>query len=267
MNFTKGEDDYLGTVQNTDIESDAVEKNDFFTQLNYTDSVDSMLKPNTVVVSAEKINNLNVILNDNDCGNNFFKKICSALEERGIQFQTSIKNDNIKHDNATIITIDQQMVAGENVALIGPYKNDEVTDSEALLKAMEVTFKQDGWETDALAGIAQYQPLENGDVVYTTIPSSTEVDSLLTSAQITVSFGTLRPGYTVEKIANDFITSLARYQYYLEYERSDNFHSEYSNEAKLDYDNHYIFHTQIVEAQAFQPSIPIEIQKTAHRAK
>lgn len=229
--------------------------------------INSMLSSGTIDVSVDKINELNIILNDHDCGNAFFKNLCDKLSEKGIVFQTSVKDDNIMQENATIVTLDQQNVTGENIELIGPCKYTNQNDSAALLKAFEVVFKKRGITVDCLAGIGQYQSLDNGDVIYTSVPSDTEKNTFANNSQITVSLGTLDLGYSIDMIVDNLIEVFVRYQYFLENEKDGSLIEEkIPNKTLNNYDNHYIFPDKIDKATAFNPDVNVVIEPDFHKS-
>ena len=197
---------------------------------------------------------MSLIINDNDCGNAFFEDFCQSLEEQGIEFLTSQANDNLDYENSTVITLDQQMVAGEGIALVGPQKDGTANHSEALLMSMLVTLHNDGWDANAIAGISQYQSLDNGDVIYTTVPSPTEQMATKSDAQITVAIGTMPTDATTEKLAKDVTVALGRYSNYL---INDEKHVEIvsePNSVHAEYDNSYYFDKQILAAGSFSYS-------------
>ena len=232
--------------------------------------LDSMISDNTLEVSIDDINdNLSLIINDNDCGNAFFEDFCQSLEEQGIEFRTSRSNDNLDYENSTVITLDQQMVAGEGIALVGPQKDGTANHSEALLMSMLVTLHNDGWEANAIAGIPQYQSLDNGDVIYTTVPSPTEQAATKSDAQITLAIGTMPADATIDKLVKDVTVALGRYSNYL---INDEKHVEIvsePNSAHAEYDNSYYFDKQILAAGSFSYSKHVEIadSKSQHHAK
>lgn len=228
---------------------------------------EDLISPTTVNVSIDDINQLGVILNDNDCGNSFFKNICSSLEEYGLEFEISNHNDNIQCDNATVITLDQQLSYGEETFLIGPCQDGTANKSEALLKATQVTFANRGWNTQSLAGLQKYATGTDSDTVYTKVPSPTEENTPESSSQITIAIGTGGSFFSSEKIAEDVILSLARYQNYLDKE------SAYVEEEidalapHMKNDNSYFFNSQINNAKSFDPSVVVNIEKERVRSK
>ena len=240
-----------------------VEKHNFVQTLNASDLVamSNFSDYNTVEVSTADINNLHLILNNNHCGKAFFKKICDALNDAGVEFQVSNKNDNLMQENVTIITLDQQMIAGEGVALIGPYRDGTANNSEALLKAMQVTFQKSGWSTDTFSGISQYQALTNGEIGYVSAPSSTEKSTFPANAQITISFGTMRDDFTTDRIAGDLILSLARYEHFMKNDRENIMTVSNPSLSKVSYDNHYSFNEQINLAPSFRPDMDIKVER------
>lgn len=229
-------------------------------------NADTLLPDHTVEVSIDDINDLNLIFNDNDCGNAFFSEVCESLKDKGLQFTTSKQNDNLIYENATVITLDQQMIAGEGVAFIGPCQAGTANHSEALLKSMQMTFHQRGWDTDSLAGVMQYVPY-NEEEIYNAVPSDTENAVLPDSAYITVSFGTMPEGFEVEKVAEDTLLSLARYQHYLEYDSKNVTVVENPEVPKPVNDNHYFFSDQINYAPSFNSQLVFEVSKENHYSK
>lgn len=232
--------------------------------------LDSMVSDSTLEVSIDDINeNLSLVINDNDCGNAFFENFCQSLEEQGIEFITSRANDNLDYENSTVITLDQQMVAGEGIALVGPQKDGTANHSEALLMSMLVTLHNNGWEANAIAGISQYQSLDNGDVIYTTVPSPTEQAATKSDAQITVAIGTMPADATTEKLAKDITVALGRYSYYLMNDAKDVEIIADPKSVHAEYDNSYYFDKQIIYANSFNHSQQVEIvdSKSQHHAK
>lgn len=222
--------------------------------------LDNMVSDSTLEVSIDDINDsLNLIINDNDCGNAFFENFCQSLENQGVEFLTSRANNNINYKNSTVITLDQQMVAGEGIALVGPQKDGTANHSEALLMSMLVTLHNNGWEANAIAGISQYQSLDNGTVIYTTVPSPTEQIATESDAQITVAVGTMPINATTEKLVKDIIVALGRYSYYLMNEAKDVTIINNPKSIHSEYDNSYYFDKQIIYANSFSHDNSLEI--------
>lgn len=228
--------------------------------------VNTLLHNQTIKVNVNQINDLNLILNDNDCGNAFFHEIIEALESKGLKITTSKQNDDLMYENATVITLDQQMIAGEGVAFIGPCKAGTANNSEALLKSMQMTFQQQGWSTDSFAGVMKYLP-NNSDEVYRAVPSDTENSVLPDSTYITISFGTMSPGFDASKVADDITLSLARYQHYLANDSKDVTIASNPDVVKQANDNHYWFNDQIEGAPSFSPNLSFEVSREIHYSK
>lgn len=232
--------------------------------------LDNMVSDSTLEVSIDDINDsLNLIINDNDCGNAFFENFCQSLENQGVEFLTSRANDNLDYENSTVITLDQQMVTGEGIALVGPQKDGTANHSEALLMSMLVTLHNDGWDANAIAGISQYQSLDNGDVIYTTVPSPTEQMATKSDAQITVAIGTMPTDATTEKLAKDVTVALGRYSHYLMNDAKDVEIIADPKSVHAEYDNSYYFDKQIIYANSFNHANHLEIidSKSQHHAK
>ena len=236
---------------------------------NLNHDLDTMISENSIDVSTNDINQLNLIINDNDCGNAFFENFCHSLESQGIEFLTSRANDNLDYENSTVITLDQQMVTGEGIALVGPQKDGTANHSEALLMSMLVTLHNDGWETNAIAGISQYQSLDNGDVVYTTVPSPTEQIATKSEAQITLAIGTMPAEATTDKLVKDVIIALGRYSHYLANDAKNVEIKLEPNSVHAEYDNSYYFDKQIINASSFSHNKQVEIShsKPQHHTK
>ena len=230
------------------------------------DSAD-LISPTTMNVSIDDINQLGVILNDNDCGNSFFKNICSSLEEQGLEFEISDHNDNIQYDNATVITLDQQLSYGEETFLIGPCQDGTASKSEALLKATQVTLANRGWDTQSLAGLQKYATGADSDTVYTKVPSPTEENTPESSSQITIAIGTGGSIFSSEKIAEDVILSLARYQNYLDKESAYIEEEADALAPHMKNDNSYFFNSQINNAKSFDPSVVVSVEKERIHSK
>lgn len=250
-----------GFIFTDDTSEDSTSLNQSFSQ-----EASSLLSEPNTKISIDDINNLNLIINDNDCGNAFFHKLCDQLSDKGLQFTISKQNNNLMYENATVITLDQQMIAGEGVAFIGPQHAATANHSEALLKAMQITFEKSGWDTEAFSGVMQYVS-SNSNVVYHAVPSETENVVLPDSTYVTVSFGTMPDGFGIDTIAEDLLISLARYQNYIK-QNSEITTIETFDDISISLnDNHYLFHEQISEAPAFNPNHTFEVYQDAHYSK
>ena len=229
-------------------------------------AVNTLLHKETIKVSVDEINNLNLILNDNDCGNAFFLAVCEALENTGLRFVISKKNSDLIYENATVITLDQQKIAGEGVAFIGPCQVGTANNSEALLRSMQMTFHQQGWITNSFAGVMQYSP-NNDNEVYHAVPSDTENSVLPDSTYITISLGTMATGFDAGKVAEGITLSLARYKYYLDNDSKDvTIVSNPTTHTQAN-DNHYWFNEQIKASPSFSSDLSFEVTRKVHYSK
>ena len=114
-------------------------------------------------VSLEDINSLNIIINDSDCSNTFFSEVCKHLQEDGLNFKITSDDMNIDSENAVVITLDQQYLAGPGVMVIAPYENNNTNNSDALALALDAGFDENGFNMeDICCGIAGYKETETG---------------------------------------------------------------------------------------------------------
>ena len=248
------------------IASNISNANDNIFEHTVQNDTESLFHDDVTSVSIDDINGLNLIFNDNDCGNAFFNEICESLKDKGLQIITSKQNDNLMYDNSTVITLDQQMIAGEGVAFIGPCQTGTANHSEALLKSMQMTFNQRGWDTDCLAGVMQYVPYHD-DEIYKAVPSDTEKAVVPGSSFITLSFGTMPDGFKSQDVTDDILLSLARYQHYLSYDSENVTVVSNPRVPKSSNDNHYFFNEQINRAPSFNPQLIFDVSKETHYSK
>lgn len=226
----------------------------------------SLTDSNEIInVSIDDINQLHVIINDNDCGNAFFSNVLNVLKAYDLDFTISNQNNNLAYEDATIITLDQKLSYSNKTLLIGPYKDASGTNSEALLKATQVTFSNQGWEVITLSGILKYAESSDSDIVYTKVASPTEENTFKTNAQITIALGT--ESYTPDKLAYDILLSLARYQYYLTH--NNNFTDEENDviARQLNNDNTYLFSDKINKDNSFDPNLNFQLQQVKSHSK
>lgn len=179
--------------------------------------LDSMMQPTVLEVSCDDINDMNIIINDNDCSDTFFNEVCDNLKNDGLVFTTSNKNDGINVDNSVVVTLDQQYSSGSNTLIFAPYDNTRLGYSDSLTLAMQSAFLQNGFLIDGLSqGKLGFRDDGNGNVT-TTIPTETEedIDSNYDTSFVTVSFGTTN--VNAEWVAKSIENGLARQKYYLDH--------------------------------------------------
>ena len=189
---------------------------------NFADSgkySESLFEPiiidDSINVSLADINNLNIIINDDECSDSYIEAICQQLDVLGIVYAFSKQEDNINSENSTIITLDQQYVAGPKVSIIGSYENNRGDNSDALALAMETSFRANGIASSGVfCGRRGYRQ-SSTDTITTRIPTPTE-DTIPTdfdTSFVTISFGTDIP--SAESVANVIVGGLGRYLAYI----------------------------------------------------
>lgn len=183
----------------------------------YNDNNDLNTMVNDVVlnVSSDDINDMNVIINDNDCSDVFFNNVCDILREDGLEFTSTSNNEGINQDNSVVITLDQQYSSGFNTLIFAPYNNTRLGYSDSLALSMQSAFLQNGFFADELsAGKFGFREDENGNIT-NLIPTETEeaIDDNYDTSFVTISFGT--SNVNAEWVAKSIENGLARQKYYL----------------------------------------------------
>lgn len=143
-------------------------------------------------VDINEVNELNIIINDNDCSDTFMESIYNNLEADGIKFKTTKNSENIDVDDSVIITLDQQYISGPGMLVIAPYDNERRGNSDALALACEASFYENGFFTDGIeCGKKGFREMEDGTIMER-IPTSTEenISSDKNTSFVTICFGT-----------------------------------------------------------------------------
>ena len=166
-------------------------------------------------VSLEEINSLNIIINDNDCREDFINSVCEELDKDGIKFTFTRNGENIDVDNAVVITLDQQYMAGPATVVFAPLENNRLGYSDALALAAEKAFYEKGFLVDGVVcGQMGFRENENG-TISERIPTATEssIGTDKNSSFVTISFGTqnTHAGLTASSIES----MLTRYYSYV----------------------------------------------------
>lgn len=183
----------------------------------YKDNNDLSSMVNDVVleVSSDDINNMNIIINDNNCSDAFFNDVCDKLREDGMEFTETSNNNDINQDNSVVITLDQQYSSGEATLIFAPFDNTRLGYSDSLTLSMQKAFQQNGFFSDSIsAGKLGFRENENGEVT-NLIPTETEeaIDSNYDTSFVTISFGT--SNVNADWVAKSIENGLARQKYYL----------------------------------------------------
>lgn len=173
---------------------------------------------NRLSVSLDEINSLNIIINDNNCSNNFFNEVCNKLNEDGIKFTAVEGNEKINEEADIVITLDQQYMAGPDTVVFAPYSNNQKNNSDVLTLALNTSFDEYGFFMAPIAcGVSGYRETEYG--VSEKIPTSTEENVHKNTSYATISFGSLN-------VSSDLTVSgieggLVRYCSYMKREFND----------------------------------------------
>ena len=184
---------------------------------NYDDGndLDSMINDVVIEVPSDDVNDMNVIINDNNCSDVFFNEVCDILKEDGLEFTATSNNKGINQDNSVVITLDQQYSSGEATLIFAPFDNTRLGYSDSLTLSMQSAFLQNGFFADTIsAGKFGFREDENG-VVTNLVPTETEeaINNNYDTSFVTISFGT--NNVNAEWVAKSIENGLARQKYYL----------------------------------------------------
>lgn len=169
----------------------------------------------TINVSLEDVNNLNIIINDSDCMDNFINSVCEQLDSDGIKFTYTSDCKDVDVDGAVVITLDQQYMAGPGTAVFAPLRNGRKGNSDALTLATERAFYEKGFLVDGIAcGQMGFRQNDDGSVSER-VPTPTEeaIAETTEASFVTVSFGTT--SNNAELVAKAIEGSLTRYCAYI----------------------------------------------------
>lgn len=163
----------------------------------------------SLAFSINDINNMNVILYDNDCGNTFFQAVVEKLRNDGINLTVAKTNDDINCNRATIIALDEQYSSGPETIIFAPYNNTRVGFSDSLAIAMYLGFVQNGIQVKQIECGQRGSINGNGLAVG---PTNTEksISDGCNSSFVTISLGTEKhePNDVAVSIENGLIRQL-----------------------------------------------------------
>lgn len=183
---------------------------------NYNNNdLSDMINDVVIEVSGDDVNDMNVIINDNNCSDVFFNEVCDILKEDGLEFTATSNNKGINQDNSVVITLDQQYSSGEATLIFAPFDNTRLGYSDSLTLSMQSAFLQNGFFADTIsAGKFGFREDENG-VVTNLVPTETEeaINNNYDTSFVTISFGT--NNVNAEWVAKSIENGLARQKYYL----------------------------------------------------
>jgi len=172
-------------------------------------------------VTKDRINEMNLILNDQDCSDTFFEEVCTKLEEDGISFVRAKDGNDISSDSSVIVTLDQQYSSGSDTIIFAPHDNARLGNSDSLALSMQAAFQQNGFLGNKITcGKIGYREDENGNVSRS-IPTDTEeaLENDSDTSFVTISFGT--QNVNSQWVAKSIENGLARQSYYLDNYDSD----------------------------------------------
>ena len=174
----------------------------------------------SIIVSLNELNSLNIIINDDNCRDNYVNEICDILQKDGIKFKLVNGSTNLKEDNSIIITLDQQYVAGYAAIVFAPLINNGKDNSDALVLSASAAFKKNGIFIDGIScGQIGFRENEKGEIVERG-QSMTEqhLSDFQNNSFVTIALGTQDINPSV--VATSIEETLARYYSYIKSNRS-----------------------------------------------
>ena len=182
--------------------------------LNSNDMLQSM---NTSVIDFDscELNRMNIIINDGDCSDSFFKDVCNKLREDGLNIEDTSNGIGINKNNSVVITLDQQYNSRPSTVIFAPYNNSRVGNSDSLALSMQAAFIQMNFGIDGIScGKIGYREDVNGEVSGF-IPTETEdiISEDSDTSFVTISLGT--DSIDAELVAKGIENGLARWNFYL----------------------------------------------------
>ena len=165
----------------------------------------------SITVSVEDINNMNIIINDANCMNDFINSVCQELEVDGLKFTYTSDCQDINIEDGLVITLDQQYMAGPATGVFAPLDNGTLGNSDALAIACEKAFIDSGILVDGIhCGQMGFRENEDGSISERVPTPTEEVMGKFTNASyVTISLGTSNSDPI--EIAHSLETALARF--------------------------------------------------------
>lgn len=243
------------------------DENDLYVDNSKYEEMNKVISSEQFAMDIEDINKLNIVINDNDCGDAFFQEVCENLETYGLEFTTSKNDDVVKAENATVITMDQLYSSGPGVVLVGSIDDNAATKSEALLMSCQAEMYRQGFESVMVSGLKEFQQQEDGNVLCKKIASPTEELVADSSSFVTISFGTSNDNKSL--VAKTIINALGRYDYFLQ-NNQDMVTPVEKERQEADYvttDNSYCANEQMMHLQEFDFQTEIAVDNTRRYSK
>lgn len=175
----------------------------------------------SIKVSIDDINSLNIIINDDNCMGDFINSVCQELDIDGIKFTFTAESKDVDVDDAVVITLDQQYMAGPGMLVFAPYENGGNNNSDALALAAQTAFYDKGFLMDNIAcGQLGFRENKDGSISER-VPTNTEdaIGKDKSTSFVTISFGTNNTSASL--VAEAIEDTLIRYCSYISNEYND----------------------------------------------
>lgn len=243
------------------------DRNDLYIDNSRYEEANKVIPSEQLAIDIEDINQLNIVINDNDCGDAFFQEVCENLETYGLEFTRSKNEETAKAENATVITLDQVYSTGPSVVLVGSRDDNAATKSEALLMACQSEMYRQGFDSVMVSGLKEFQQQEDGNVLCKKIASPTEEVVADSSSFVTISFGTSNQSKSL--VAKTIINALGRYDYFVS-NNQDMITPIERETTEPDYvttDNSYCVNEQMMHLQEFDFQTEVAVDNTKQHSK
>ena len=165
----------------------------------------------SISVSIDDINDMNIVINDANCMDEFINSVCQELETDGIKFTYTSDCQDISEYDGLVITLDQQYMAGPATGVFAPLDNEVMGNSDALAIACEKAFINSGILVDGIhCGQMGFRENEDGSISERVPTPTEEVMGKFTNASyVTISLGTSNSDPI--EVAHSLETALARF--------------------------------------------------------
>lgn len=243
------------------------DENDLYVDNSQYEAINKVNPDEKLNIDMEDINQLNVVVNDNDCGDAFFSEVCEMLETYGLAFSHAKNDEVLASENATVITLDQLYSSGPNVVLVGSKDDNTANNSEALLMACQTEMYRQGFDSIMVSGFKEFQQQEDGNVLCKKIPTPTEELVADSSSFVTISFGTSND--SEELVAKSIINALGRYDYFLKNNQAmvTPVEKQSTEEDYITTDHSYCVNEQLLHLKEFNFQTEIAVDNTKHYGK
>lgn len=224
--------------------------------------------------SIDDLNKLNIIINDDNCGNELFFKTCDCLRNDGLVFTQTSESSNLDKENSIVITLDQLYSSGEGTIVFAPHSKVGDGSSDALALSMQAALRENRFDDCSVScGVIGYRKDDAGNVL-SLIPTRTEenISNYGSTNFVTLAFGTKK--ISAEVLSKIIKSGLARYNYFIKTGKSADglIYRTYNGEASTtigmetnDSSDHKLYGQAVVNSEienipSFKPDIPFEIE-------